>query len=78
MAGGNCTINMGSCQKCGKCQQVCPHGAILKNGETFWIDHALCNGCMICKNTCPHYAISFTPDSDSNLGKNEPTGISSW
>jgi len=75
MAGGNYSINQGSCQKCGKCVPVCPHGAIQHIGDQFWIDHNLCNGCGICKTVCPYFAISFTPDSQSNLGHGGPTGI---
>jgi len=32
----------------------------------------LCNGCGACKSVCPYYAISFTPDSSSNLGFGKP------
>lgn len=70
--GGNYTINSFSCQKCGKCQQVCSHGAVKKVGEQYWIDHMLCNGCGACKNVCPAFCISFTPDTSSNLGLDKP------
>jgi hypothetical protein len=34
------------CTQCGDCVPVCPTGAIVVEGNEFWIDPALCNNCQ--------------------------------
>ena len=41
------------CQDCGKCADVCPHGAIIPGSVAYRIDRGKCVGCQLCTDTCP-------------------------
>lgn len=41
------------CRGCGKCMEVCPHGAVIKNGERYGRDASHCRDCGVCATTCP-------------------------
>lgn len=41
------------CNQCGKCAQVCPVGAITKEGDAYKISQDLCTLCMECVEVCP-------------------------
>lgn len=62
----NYSINSSLCDGCGKCAHVCPHGAVKRMGEKYWIDHMACNACGICKSACPHYALYYV--EGTNMG----------
>jgi len=51
------TIDPELCIGCGKCEEVCPYGAIeVVDGEAV-IDPGLCHLCMRCVEECPQGAI---------------------
>lgn len=41
------------CVGCGACEQVCPNGAVVKNGPVYNRDRALCKDCGACAEVCP-------------------------
>ena len=45
------------CIGCGKCEEVCPYGAIEVVGGDAVIDPGLCHLCMRCVEECPKGAI---------------------
>src|SRR4030042_5619944 len=46
------------CTKCGRCADVCPHGALAyKAGEMPRIDRTLCTGCGACRSVCSYQAL---------------------
>ena len=45
------------CTRCGKCQEVCPTGAIVVDQESRRIDRSKCNLCLECAQVCPMAAI---------------------
>lgn len=44
------------CTGCGHCAEVCPSGAVVRNGNTFNRDTGLCTGCGVCAPGCPSKA----------------------
>ena len=46
-----------ACIGCGKCQKVCPFGAIKVENNLAYIDFELCRSCRKCVNECPTGAI---------------------
>ncbi len=48
------------CIRCGKCEQVCPAGAITIGREGRRINRAKCTLCLECAKVCPTGAISIT------------------
>lgn len=48
------------CVRCGKCEQVCPVGAITVSPEAREIDRARCNLCLECAGVCPSEAITVS------------------
>ncbi len=63
--GGNAAeINIDTCTQCGKCQLVCPKGAISQNKKgTYVIDKKLCVGCLACADICPQNVICKSHDN---------------
>ena len=47
------------CQRCGKCQEVCPMGSITLD-EGLPMFNGICIKCQACRLTCPVRAIAFT------------------
>ncbi len=46
------------CTKCGKCAEICPHGALVYEAGGFpRIDRARCTGCSLCSSACSYKAI---------------------
>ena len=41
------------CSGCGRCEQVCPHGAVVRIGDACNRDRALCRDCGACAEICP-------------------------
>lgn len=46
-------IGASTCIMCGKCEEVCPTGAIKSNGRWMEVDRSLCDGCNLCVEACP-------------------------
>ena len=78
-------LNSGRCidarqakEKCGRCQKVCPKGAIVapQNGRVDW---DLCVGCELCTAVCPAEAFSLTADTRAAaqklLGDGRPSHV---
>ncbi|MCK5687071.1 hydrogenase iron-sulfur subunit, partial [bacterium] len=56
------------CTKCGKCDSVCPYGAISMNKDGIpVISKTTCTGCGICLETCPTGALDLTMYSNKQL-----------
>ena len=51
-------LNNSICDKCGKCKDVCPTGAL--NINPLSIDLSKCTFCGACKNICKNNAINFS------------------
>ena len=48
------------CKKCGKCDNVCPTGALQKdNNGMIKIDYDKCTLCMKCVEVCPNKALVY-------------------
>lgn len=50
-------IRSSHCILCGKCEEVCPTGAITTNGRWMNVDHEKCIGCGACVDVCPTHII---------------------
>lgn len=51
-------IDLDKCVKCGKCAKLCPHHAIILNGDhQYMIQNESCIRCYHCKENCPKQAI---------------------
>ena len=55
------SVEMGKCDLCGKCGEVCKFSAILTIGKTVLTFPELCHGCGGCMLFCPHKAITEIP-----------------
>lgn len=77
--GAVAVIDLGLCQGCGTCEQVCRFEAILppgpQNGLGYRVDSIACEGCATCVYQCPSDAIHMEPQlaghwyrSDSRYG----------
>ncbi len=50
------------CIQCGKCEDICPVGAISKNKKgVYVIDKEQCLGCGACDDICPFGVVVFAP-----------------
>lgn len=47
------------CNLCGRCQKVCPAGAIVSDGGRFRVVDRLCVGCLCCYEICPGGAMDL-------------------
>ena len=45
------------CTRCGRCEAVCPHGAVSHNDAGFLTDHTKCVRCGHCIDLCPSDAL---------------------
>ena len=52
-------INSGICTNCGKCYEICPQNAVIKNGNSFKISKIRCIGCGKCVSECPAKSVSM-------------------
>lgn len=53
-------IRKDRCNRCGKCLNTCPLGAIVLNGDGLYLDRSRCDLCMKCVDVCLTGAISRT------------------
>ncbi len=52
------TVKPMICVQCGKCADVCEHGAITQNAKgVYMINKKLCTGCGKCAEACPFKVI---------------------
>ena len=58
------SVDLERCVRCGKCEQVCPMGAIMVNEDIFRVDSSLCNGCGRCVDGCRQGALSLRKDQE--------------
>ncbi len=71
-------INPDLCRACGRCQRVCPAGAIAvdePSAKTYHILPRYCLSCFTCQEVCPHSSIELTaarPDSSRAEEKARP------
>lgn len=47
------------CRKCGKCNNVCPQGALYRVDGTARVDYDKCTLCMECVGICPNKALVY-------------------
>lgn len=52
-------VNLERCCRCGKCEKVCPTGAIMVDDDIFRIASSLCNECGQCVDRCREGALSL-------------------
>jgi pyruvate formate lyase activating enzyme len=52
-----------SCEKCGACVEVCPHGALALTDEGVLIDRARCAVCGACVKACATEALKISGES---------------
>jgi ferredoxin len=52
-------ITVMGCKKCGKCDSVCPTGAIDLIDGVARISYEKCDLCMLCVKICPNKALRF-------------------
>jgi ferredoxin len=53
------SVDLERCVRCGKCEKVCPTGAIMVDEDIFRVDSSRCNGCGQCIERCRHEALSL-------------------
>lgn len=51
------TLKKGACIACGKCERMCPAGAIVMKNKAPQIDRRKCIGCFCCQEFCPRGAL---------------------
>jgi ferredoxin len=52
-------VDLERCVRCGKCEKVCPTGAIMVDEDIFRVDSSLCNRCGRCIDGCREAALSL-------------------
>jgi ferredoxin len=52
-------VDLERCVRCGKCEKVCPTGAIMVDEDIFRVDSSRCNGCGQCIERCRQKALSL-------------------
>lgn len=50
------------CTQCGQCAEVCPVGAIKKEGDHYRVEPSECTGCLLCVETCPNHSMFTHPE----------------
>ena len=55
------TLNEATCNGCGMCVSVCPHGVFhIENGKAKVMDRDACMECGACARNCPSEAVTVT------------------
>ena len=57
------------CVTCWTCSNVCPTGALSRNGSTWTIDSDLCHGCRQCESMCANNAVFVNEGRGSEPAK---------
>jgi ferredoxin len=52
-------ITVIGCKKCGKCDNICPTGAIEYIDGVARIIHEKCDLCLVCVKICPNKALKL-------------------
>ncbi|WP_025322224.1 FAD-dependent oxidoreductase [Deferrisoma camini] len=52
-------FHCGVCTRCDRCLEVCPTGAISREGDTYRVDEDKCTLCRLCQVECPRNAITM-------------------
>ncbi|WP_081955704.1 4Fe-4S dicluster domain-containing protein [Methanococcoides methylutens] len=47
------------CNNCGKCDNICPYGALQRRDGKVSIDYSRCTVCMKCIKVCPVKALVY-------------------
>ena len=58
------SVDLERCVRCGKCEKVCPTGAIMVDEDIFRVDSSRCNECRQCVDRCPADALFITTNSE--------------
>lgn len=53
-------VDQSKCVGCGKCEKMCPEGAIKVIDKKAVLDHSLCINCGRCVQNCPTKALSMS------------------
>ncbi|MCL5071100.1 MAG: ATP-binding protein [Actinobacteria bacterium] len=65
---GNAKANVvGTCIKCGKCEELCRFEAICDSQQSIKIDKLKCESCGICEYICPTNAIKLKPQEQGEF-----------
>ena len=65
------SVDLERCVSCGKCEKVCPTGAIMFEGDIFRVDSSRCNGCGQCIERCRQEALSLRNNGGSLSALNQ-------
>jgi len=55
------------CTGCGRCEEICPKGAIKVSEKRARVDPSLCIRCYCCHEVCPENAIKLVPIQNINI-----------
>lgn len=66
------SVDLERCVRCGKCEKVCPTGAIMVDEDIFRVDSSLCNGCGRCVDGCREAALSLRENQDVFMNGSSP------
>ncbi len=68
-------LNIGNCDGCGKCIEVCPRNILKLNGDKVKVVDVIdCSMCMLCEDACDMDAISVSFDPESFVMTFETSG----
>lgn len=72
------SIEIGNCEGCGKCVEVCPRNVLVLEGDRAKATNILeCSLCKLCIDACEKEGISLTPILDSYVVSIESSGAMS-
>ena len=58
------SVDLERCVRCGKCEKVCPTGAIMVDEDIFRVDSSRCNECRQCVDRCRQSALSLRDNGE--------------
>ncbi len=59
-------VDVSKCEACGKCENVCPFGAV-KTRDHSTVTWEKCMGCGVCVTQCPQHAVSLVRDEKKGI-----------